>query len=113
MRWPSWSPATVPPRRSRSAPPASACRSRSSSASPAPAAASPPDLLLLAARTVDRPPAAGLMIGDTDRDLQAGRAAGMKTCGVGWGVLGADGLRPHDPDYVIARFDELRAIVTG
>jgi phosphoglycolate phosphatase len=72
-----------------------------------------PDLLLLAARTVDRQPAAGLMIGDTERDLQAGRAAGMKTCGVGWGVLGADGLRPHAPDYLIARFHELHAIIAG
>ena len=70
-----------------------------------------PDLLLLASRTVDREPQHGLMVGDTDRDILAGRAAGMKTCGVGWGVLGHDGLRPHAPDYLISRFDELLAVV--
>jgi phosphoglycolate phosphatase len=70
-----------------------------------------PDLLLLAARTVERTPAQGLMIGDTERDVQAGRAAGMKTCAVGWGVLGHAGLRPHSPDYLISRFTELITIL--
>jgi phosphoglycolate phosphatase-like HAD superfamily hydrolase len=53
------------------------------------------------------------MVGDTDRDLMAGRAAGMKTCGVTWGVLGEAGLLPHAPDYLIDRFSELIAIVQG
>jgi phosphoglycolate phosphatase len=70
-----------------------------------------PDLLFLAARTVERLPASGLMIGDTDRDVLAGRAAGMTTCGVGWGVMGHEGLRPHAPDYLISRFEELLALV--
>jgi phosphoglycolate phosphatase len=72
-----------------------------------------PDLLLLAARTVEREAARGLMVGDTARDLLAGRAAGMKTCGVGWGVTGFDGLRPHAPDYLIASFPEVLPIVAG
>jgi phosphoglycolate phosphatase len=70
-----------------------------------------PDLLLLAARTVEREPGHGLMIGDTERDLHAGRAAGMKTCGVSWGVMGHDGLRPHQPDYLITRFEQLLELV--
>jgi phosphoglycolate phosphatase len=70
-----------------------------------------PDLLFLCARTVGRAPGEGLMVGDTDRDLGAGRAAGMKTCGVGWGVLGHEGLRRHGPDYLISRFDELLELV--
>jgi phosphoglycolate phosphatase len=70
-----------------------------------------PDLLLLAARTVGRAAAGGLMVGDTGRDLEAGRAAGMKTCGVGWGVLGADGLRAHAPDYLIDRFPSLLELI--
>jgi phosphoglycolate phosphatase len=71
-----------------------------------------PDLLHLAARTVDRTGAPGLMVGDTERDLQAGRAAGMKTCGVSWGVQGADGLRLHQPDWLIDRFAEVWEIVS-
>ena len=70
-----------------------------------------PDLLHLAARTVDRREGEGLMVGDTDRDLLAGRAAGMATCGVTWGGLGAAGLLPHDPDYLIDRFADLLAIL--
>ena len=70
-----------------------------------------PDLLYLCARTVSRPPESGMMIGDTDRDLLAGRAAGMKTCAVGWGVMGHEGLRPHSPDYLISRFAELLELV--
>jgi phosphoglycolate phosphatase len=66
-----------------------------------------PDLLWLAARTVGREPSGGLMVGDTDRDVLAGRAAGMATCGVGWGVLGADGLRAHAPDYLIESFSSV------
>lgn len=72
-----------------------------------------PDLLYLAARTVERPVAAGLMVGDTDRDLLAGRAAGMKTCGVGWGVLGRAGLHPHQPDYLIDHFADLLPIIVA
>ena len=47
------------------------------------------------------------MIGDTERDVLAGRAAGMRTCGVTWGVLGSDGLTPHAPDFLVQRFPEL------
>ncbi len=72
-----------------------------------------PDLLLLAARTLEREATAGLMVGDTERDLLAGRAAGMMTCGVGWSALGADGLRAHRPDYLIDRFQEVLPILEG
>jgi phosphoglycolate phosphatase len=71
------------------------------------------DLLHLAARTVERTGAPGLMVGDTERDLMAGRAAGMKTCGVSWGVQGAVGLKPHDPDWLVDRFVEIWTIVSG
>jgi phosphoglycolate phosphatase len=66
-----------------------------------------PDLLLECARRLDRDPRQGLMIGDTERDVLAGRAAGMRTCGVTWGVLGSDGLTPHAPDFLVQRFAEL------
>jgi phosphoglycolate phosphatase len=66
-----------------------------------------PDLLLECARRLDRDPQQGLMIGDTERDVLAGRAAGMRTCGVTWGVLGSDGLIPHAPDFLLQRFVDL------
>lgn len=72
-----------------------------------------PDLLLACARRLDRDPARGLMVGDTERDVLAGRAAGMRTCGVSYGVLGAEGLTPHAPDFLIDRFGDLWPLVAG
>ena len=66
-----------------------------------------PDLLLACAARLGRDPARGLMIGDTERDVLAGRAAGMRTCGVTYGVLGADGLTPHAPDFLVDRFADV------
>jgi phosphoglycolate phosphatase len=72
-----------------------------------------PDLLLECARRLDRDPTRGLMIGDTERDVLAGRAAGMRTCGVTWGVLGAEGLTPHAPDFLVERFADLWPLLSS
>jgi phosphoglycolate phosphatase-like HAD superfamily hydrolase len=71
-----------------------------------------PDLLLACARRLDRDPRSGLMIGDTERDLIAGRAAGMTTCGVAWGGLGAEALKPHAPDFLVDRFADILSLVS-
>lgn len=71
-----------------------------------------PDLLLACARRLERDPRRGLMVGDTDRDLRAGRAAGMRTCGVTYGVLGTEGLSPHAPDALVHRFSDLWALIS-
>jgi phosphoglycolate phosphatase len=72
-----------------------------------------PDLLLACAERLGRDPARGLMVGDTERDVLAGRAAGMHTCGVTYGVLGVEGLTPHAPDFMIDRFAELWPLLNG
>ncbi|MCU1281132.1 MAG: pyrophosphatase [bacterium] len=72
-----------------------------------------PDLLLACARRLARDPARGLMVGDTERDVLAGRAAGMRTCGVTYGVLGVDGLTPHAPDFLVDRFADLWPLIAG
>ncbi|HEX8953163.1 MAG TPA: HAD-IA family hydrolase [Polyangia bacterium] len=66
-----------------------------------------PDLLLECARRLARDPTRGLMVGDTERDVLAGRAAAMRTCGVTYGVLGVEGLTPHAPDFLVDRFGDL------
>jgi len=66
-----------------------------------------PDLLLACAQRLGRDARRGLMVGDTERDVLAGRAAGMRTCGVTYGVLGVEGLTPHAPDFLIDRFADL------
>jgi phosphoglycolate phosphatase len=70
-----------------------------------------PDLLLLAAARVERAPEEGMMVGDTTRDILAGRAAGMATCGVSWGATGADRLHAAGAHHVIDHIDELLALV--
>jgi len=71
-----------------------------------------PDLLLACAQRLDRDPRRGLMVGDTERDVLAGRAAGMRTCGVTYGVLGADGLTPHAPDHLVDRFTDVWPLIS-
>lgn len=72
-----------------------------------------PDLLLACARRLAREPGCALMVGDTERDVLAGRAAGMRTCGVTYGVLGAEGLTPHAPDFLVDRFIDLWPLLVG
>ena len=64
--------------------------------------------LLHAAEIVGRPPADFLYVGDAERDIQAGRAAGMRTLAAGFGYLAAhEDPRAWRPDGVIARPAEL------
>ena len=72
-----------------------------------------PDLLLECARRLGRDPERGLMVGDTERDVLAGRAAAMRTCGVTYGVLGVEGLTPHAPDFLVDSFPELWPLISG
>ncbi|HEY3285038.1 MAG TPA: HAD family hydrolase, partial [Armatimonadota bacterium] len=60
-----------------------------------------PEPLLLAASRLKAQPAECLMVGDTENDLAAGRAAGMATCGVTYGFLG-EGILAGRPTYRIA-----------
>ncbi|RYE81024.1 MAG: HAD family hydrolase [Oxalobacteraceae bacterium] len=53
-----------------------------------------PAPLLEAARRLGVPPAACLYVGDDERDVLAGRAAGMATAVAGWGYLGPQ-ANPH------------------
>ena len=52
-----------------------------------------------------------LMVGDTDNDLLAARAAGVKSCGIGWGYAPLQELLSLNPDYHIERPLELLGIV--
>jgi pyrophosphatase PpaX len=66
-----------------------------------------PAPIRLALEHLDVPPAATLMVGDTDADVLAGKAAGVRTVGVTYGFHGAEILR-HAPDFVI---DSLRDLI--
>ncbi|MCU0641943.1 MAG: HAD hydrolase-like protein [Candidatus Margulisbacteria bacterium] len=52
-----------------------------------------------------------LLIGDMTVDIETGKNAGVKTCGVTYGFDGLDKLAAHRPDYLIDDFARLREIV--
>jgi N-acetyl-D-muramate 6-phosphate phosphatase len=67
-----------------------------------------PAPLLEAARRLGVQPASCLYVGDDERDVQAGRAAGMRTVAVAWGYLGlGEPIDAWRADAVIERPDEL------
>ncbi len=71
-----------------------------------------PAPLLLAARELDLPPGSCVYIGDAPRDVEAGRAAGMKTVAAAFGYI-----RPHeDPtawgaDFLVRQPHEISAVL--
>lgn len=66
-----------------------------------------PAPLLHAAQLANVDATRSVYVGDDARDIEAGRAAGMRTVAAGWGYL--DGEDPHDwgADIVVARPQDL------
>lgn len=58
-------------------------------------------------------PERALMVGDTPADVLAGKAAYVKTCAVTYGFGNLEELQECEPDYWIASFHDLVAIVQG
>lgn len=72
-----------------------------------------PEPLLLACERLGVEPGPGLMVGDFVNDISAGRAAGLKTCGVLWGLDGGAGIKEHGADFVCGTVAELRDVIFG
>jgi phosphoglycolate phosphatase len=70
-----------------------------------------PDLLLHVCDRLSVRADRALMVGDTVRDIEAGRRAGMRTAAVTFGMGDADGLIAARPDYVLEEFDELLVVL--
>jgi phosphoglycolate phosphatase len=51
------------------------------------------------------------MVGDAREDMQAGSAAGVRTCGVTYGALTRSDMETVPHDFLIDRFDDLLQIV--
>jgi phosphoglycolate phosphatase len=67
--------------------------------------------LLEAVRECRAEPGQSLMIGDSNIDILAGRAAGIRTCGFVEGFRGRDELVAAGADWLFEDFRELEAIV--
>ena len=71
-----------------------------------------PDPLLLCASRLGLDPAQCVYVGDDLRDVQAGRAAGMRTVAVRWGYLGeGEAIDDWQADHVISHPSELLALL--
>lgn len=66
-----------------------------------------PALLQAALKKFQLPAARALMIGDSDTDIEAGKRAGVATCGVTYGLGNKDDLRAAQPDILIDDLTEL------
>ncbi|MFY9269765.1 MAG: HAD-IA family hydrolase [Candidatus Manganitrophaceae bacterium] len=67
-----------------------------------------PDMILLALERLEVPPSEAVMIGDSVNDVQAARAAGIRSCGVGYGLSDPDLLRAEQPDYFAETVTDLK-----
>lgn len=65
---------------------------------------------LLALQKLGVSPADAVFIGDAAVDIACGKAAGMATIGVGWGVAGA-ALKSAEPDYFVESVNELSRLL--
>lgn len=59
-----------------------------------------PEPLFEAARRLSLPPETCWYVGDDLRDIQAGRAAGMRTIAAGWGYCVAQDVRSWEADWI-------------
>lgn len=68
-----------------------------------------PDVIMKSLEVFGVAPGDTLMIGDAPADMEAGRRAGVRTCGVTWGYGNLDQMRRHEPDYWVERPADLLA----
>jgi len=67
-----------------------------------------PNVILKSLEVFGVQPEECLFIGDSPTDMEAGRRAGVKTCAVLWGYGCREEMARWQPDYWIARPDDLR-----
>lgn len=70
-----------------------------------------PEPILLALQRLDIPAPQALMVGDSPGDIQAGKAAGVRTCAVAYGYGRAADLAALVPDYTIDNPGQLITIL--
>jgi phosphoglycolate phosphatase len=66
-----------------------------------------PEALLKVLNQLGTAPDRALMVGDTEADIRAGQAAGVRTCGVTYGYGSQQEILEASPDFVIENFTEL------
>jgi pyrophosphatase PpaX len=70
-----------------------------------------PEPVEKAVRLLDADPGATIYVGDSIHDMHSGRAAGVRTVAVLWGPFGRSHLEGAQPDYWLARPEDLLTLV--
>lgn len=70
-----------------------------------------PEPLIYICNELDIHASETLMLGDTELDIQCGKSAGSKTCGVLFGYRTIDQLEKEKPDFLISGLNELKTIL--
>jgi len=69
------------------------------------------DPVLFALDQLQIPADRALFVGDSTHDMQAGKAAGVRTAAATWGPFSADELIPTQPSFWLQRMNDLQPIV--
>jgi pyrophosphatase PpaX len=72
-----------------------------------------PEPVEKAVRLLGAEPSSTVYLGDSIHDMQAGRAAGVRTAAVLWGPFGRSHLEGAQPHYWLERPEELLSLVRG
>ncbi len=73
-----------------------------------------PNPLLLVLKEMNCEDASGaLMVGDSELDIQCGKAAGAKTAGVTFGYRSRENLQAESPDYIIDNLPEILFLINN
>ncbi|MCK4641236.1 MAG: phosphoglycolate phosphatase [Candidatus Marinimicrobia bacterium] len=67
--------------------------------------------LLYVAQQFNIDPQQCLMVGDSEKDIIAGKAAGMNTCAVTYGMRTEKSLKEQQPDYILSDFQSINSII--
>ena len=70
-----------------------------------------PEMIINIITRLDGTPSQTLFIGDTDKDMLAGRGAGVALCGAEYGYGDKDALKKQNPDYMIREPKDLLEII--
>ena len=70
-----------------------------------------PESLFYICKELSFDPSDSLMVGDTELDIQCGKNADSKTCGVLYGYRTKDQIKNEKPDYIISELEELKMLL--
>lgn len=72
-----------------------------------------PDVILRALQRLKARPAEAVVVGDTDLDVQAGKAAGAVTCLVTHGGWSETAIAESEPTFIVREFTELPLVLAS